>query len=85
MTAAKTKGNVNQRSDQWITVGFTTVVVSGLDTISWRVYTAGKIPFWSEWPGILGFAVVCAGLIMIMVGIAARDDGERPGPGRRGT
>jgi hypothetical protein len=80
MARAKATGKVNQRSDQWIEGGVTTLVVSGLLTISWRVYTAGEIPFWSAWPGILGFAVACAGLIMIMVGVALREDGERPGP-----
>jgi len=30
---------------QWIEGGATTIAVSGLLTISWRVYTAGKIPF----------------------------------------
>jgi len=80
MAKAKTTGNVNQRSDQWIEGGVTTIVVSGLLTISWRVYTAGKIPFWSAWPGILGVAVVGVGFILVMVGVALRDDGERPGP-----
>ena len=50
----------------------TTIVVSGLLTISWRVYTAGKTPFWSAWPGILGVAVVGVGFIMITVGAALR-------------
>lgn len=80
MAKVKTTGKINQRSDQWIEGGVTTIVVSGLLTISWRVYTAGKIPFWSAWPGILGVAVVCVGLILVMVGVALRDDGERPGP-----
>jgi len=79
MARAKTTGNVNQRSDQWIEGGVTTIVVSGLLTISWRVYTAGKIPFWSAWPGILGVAVVCAGLILVMVGVALREDGDSLG------
>jgi hypothetical protein len=55
MVKAKTTGKANnQRSDQWIEGGFTTIVVSGLLTISRRVYTAGKIPFWSAWPESLG-------------------------------
>ena len=77
MAKAKTIGKVNQRSDQWIEGGITTIVVSGLLTISWRVYTAGKIPFWSAWPGILGVAVVVVGLIMMVVGFALREDGGR--------
>jgi hypothetical protein len=81
MAKAEVTGKSNQRSDQWIEAGVTTIVVSGLLTISWRVYTAGKIPFWSAWPGILGVAVVAAGLILVMVGVALRDDGGRPGPG----
>jgi hypothetical protein len=81
MAKAEVTGKVNQRSDQWIEGGVTTIVVSGLLTISWRVYTAGKIPFWSAWPGILGVAVVAAGLILVMVGVALRDDGGRPGRG----
>ena len=80
MAKAETTGKVNQRSDQWLEGGVTTIVVSGLLTISWRAYTAGKkIPFWSAWPGILGVAVVAAGLIFVMVGVALRDDGGRPG------
>jgi hypothetical protein len=55
MAEEKMAGKVNdQRSDQWFVGGFTTILVSGLLTISWRVYTVGKIPFWSAWPGILG-------------------------------
>jgi len=81
MAKEKTQGKVNsQRSDQWFVGGFTTILVSGLLTISWRVYTAGKIPFWSAWPGILGVAVVGVGFIMITVGAALREDGRRPGP-----
>lgn len=57
----------------------TTIAVSGLLTISWRVYTAGKIPFWSAWPGILGVAVVAAGIIMLVIGSAQRDKEERLG------
>jgi hypothetical protein len=71
-------GKVNQRSAQWIEGGVTTIVVSGLLTISWRVYTVGKIPFWSAWPGILGVAVVGVGLIMLVVGAALRENEERP-------
>jgi hypothetical protein len=77
---AETIRKVNQRSGQWIEGGVTAIAVSGLLTISWRVYIEGKIPFGSAWPGILGVAVVCAGLVMIMVGIALREDGERSGP-----
>ena len=81
MAKEKTEGKVNdQRSDQWFVGGFTTILVSGLLTISWRVYTVGKIPFWSAWPGILGVAVVGVGFIMIAVGTALRADGRRPGP-----
>ena len=73
MAKEKTAGKVSvQRSDQWFVGGFTTILVSGLLTISWRVYTAGKIPFWSAWPGILGVAVVGVGFIMITVGAALR-------------
>jgi len=44
MAKEKTAGKVNiQRSDQWFVGGFTTILVSGLLTISWRVYTVGKI------------------------------------------
>jgi hypothetical protein len=68
------------RSDHWFVGGITTIIVSGLLTISWRVYTVGKIPFWSAWPGILGVAVVGAGFIMIAVG--ARLDQAGKGPGR---
>ena len=70
----------SQRSLQWVEGGATTIVVSALLTISWRAYTAGKIPFWSAWPGILGVAVVGAGLIMLVVGAVLRDNEERPGP-----
>ncbi len=41
MAEEKTTEKVNQRSDQWIEVGVTTIAVSGLLTISWRVYTQG--------------------------------------------
>jgi hypothetical protein len=82
MVEAETTGKVNnRRSDQWIEGGATTIVVSGLLTISWRVYTAGKIPFWSAWPGILGVAVVGVGLIMLVVGVALREDGDGLGKG----
>lgn len=80
MAKAKTTGKVNQRSDRWFEIGVTIIVVSGLLTISWRIYTVGKVPFWSAWPGILGVAVVGVGLIMMMVGIGLREDGGRPGP-----
>jgi len=40
------------------------------------IHTAGKIPFWSAWPGILWVAVVFVGLILVMVGVALRDDGD---------
>jgi hypothetical protein len=71
-------GKAGQKSLQWIEAGVTTIAVSGLLTISWRAYTAGKIPFWSAWPGILGVAVVVAGLVMLVVGAALRDKEERP-------
>jgi hypothetical protein len=79
MVKAKTTGKVNQRSDRWFVGGFTTILVSGLLTISWRVYTVGKIPFWSAWPAILGVAVVGAGFIMLVVGARLDQAGERPG------
>jgi len=63
----------------WIENGLTIIGVSGLLTISWRVYTVGKIPFWSAWPGILGVAVVVVGLIIMAVGFGLREDGGRPG------
>lgn len=71
---------VSQRSVQWVEGGVTTIAVSALLTISWRAYTVGKIPFWSAWPGILGVAVVGAGLIMLVVGAALRDSEEQRGP-----
>ncbi len=74
MAEENTTEKVGQRSVQWIEGGVTTIVVSGLLTISWRVYTAGKIPFWSAWPGILGVAVVVAGIAMLVVGAALRED-----------
>jgi hypothetical protein len=83
MVKANTVGRVNPRSDRWFVGGITTIIVSGLLTISWRVYTVGKIPFWSAWPGILGVAVVGAGFIMIAVG--ARLDQAGKGPGRLAT
>ncbi len=79
MAGEKTTEKVDQRSIQWIEGGVTTIAVSGLLTISWRVYTAGKVPFWSAWPGILGVAVVVAGIIMLAAGAALREDGGRPG------
>ena len=80
MAKAKTTGEVNQRSDHWFVGGVTTIIVSGLLTISWRIYTVGKRPFWSEWPGILGVAIVGAGFIMIAIG--ARLDQAEKDPGR---
>lgn len=77
MAEEKTTGKVDQRSVQWIEGGVVTIAVSGLLTISWRAYTAGKIPFWSAWPGVLGVAVVVAGIAMLVVGSALRD---RAGP-----
>ena len=78
MAGEKTTEKVDQRSVQWVEGGVITIAVSALLTISWRAYTAGKIPFWSAWPGILGVAVVVAGIGMLVVGAALRD---RPGPG----
>lgn len=75
----KMPGEVSQRADRWFVGGVTTLIVSGLLTISWRVYTVGKIPFWSAWPGILGVAVVCAGIIMMAIGIAQGQKGNHPG------
>jgi hypothetical protein len=75
------KGKDSQRVDSWFVAGVTTLIVSGLLTISWRVYTAGKIPFWSAWPGILGVAVVCAGITMMVIGIAQDQGRDRPGRG----
>jgi hypothetical protein len=83
MAKANASGKVNQRSDRWFATGVTTIIVSGLLTISWRIYTVGKIPFWSAWPAILGVAVVGAGFIMIAVG--ARLDQAEKGPGRVDT
>jgi hypothetical protein len=51
---AETIRKVNQRSDQWIEGGVTTIAVSGLLTISWRVYMGGKIPFGRHGPESLG-------------------------------
>jgi hypothetical protein len=79
MAKAKTTGEVNQRSDRWFVGGVTTLIVSGLLTISWRVYTAGKIPFWSAWPGILGVAIVGAAFFMIAIGVRLGQDGNGPG------
>jgi hypothetical protein len=79
MAKAKTTREVKQRSDRWFVGGVTTLIVSGLLTISWRIYTIGKIPFWSAWPGILGVAVVGAAFVMMAIGIALE---QRNGPGR---
>jgi hypothetical protein len=78
MAKANTTVEVSQRSDRWFVGGVTTLIVSGL-TISWRIYTAGKIPFGSAWPGILGVAVVGAAFFMVAIGIALD---QRNGPGR---
>jgi hypothetical protein len=67
----------DQKSVQWIEGGVVTIAVSGLLTLSWRAYTAGKMSFWSAWPGILGVAVVVAGIAMLVAGSALRD---RAGP-----
>jgi hypothetical protein len=87
MAKGKTTGKVIQRSDQWVEAGVITIFVSGLLTISWRVYTVGKIPFWSAWPGILGVAVVAAGLMMVAIGIALgqKEDGLRPADSNGGS
>jgi len=77
MPKAETAERVSQRGDHWFTSGATTVLISGLLTISWRVYTAGKIPFWSAWPGILGVAVVFAGFFMMAAGAALDQTGGR--------
>jgi hypothetical protein len=79
MAKANTAGKVNLKSDRWFVGGITAIIVSGLLTISWRVYTVGKIPFWSAWPGILGVAVVGAGFIMIAVGARLDQAGKDPG------
>jgi hypothetical protein len=79
MAKTKTAGKVYRRSDRWIENGLTIIGVSGLLTISWRIYTVGKIPFWSAWPGILGVAVVVAGIVVTAVGFGLRDDEGRPG------
>jgi uncharacterized membrane protein YdcZ (DUF606 family) len=76
MAEEQTTEKVDQRSVQWIEGGVVTIAVSLLLTISWRAYTAGKIPFWSAWPGILGVAVVAAGIAMLVVGSALRDRAE---------
>lgn len=80
MANEKTTGKTYTRSDLWFANGVTILFVSGLLTICWRVYTAGKIPFWSAWPGILGVAVVGAGVIVMAIGLSLRDGGQ-PGPG----
>ena len=55
MVKEKAAGKVDdQRSDQWFAGGFTTILVSGLLKISWRVYTTGKIPFGRQGPESLG-------------------------------
>jgi len=77
MPTAETTERVTQRGDPWFVSGATTVLISGLLTISWRAYTAGKIPFWSAWPGILGVAVVFAGFFMIAAGAALDQTGSR--------
>lgn len=80
MPKVETSGVVSQRSDRWFMSGVTTFFVSGVLTISWRIYTAGKVHFWSAWPGVLGVAVVGASFIMIAVAVALeRADG---GPGQ---
>ena len=71
----RTSRKVYTRSDLWFANGGTIVFVSGLLTICWRVYTAGKIPFWSAWPGILGIAVVGAGVIVMVIGLSLRNEG----------
>lgn len=76
MTEEKTKERVNKRSVEWIEGGAITIAVSLLLTISWRVYTAGKIPFWSAWPGILGVAVVGVGILMLVAGAALQNKAE---------
>jgi hypothetical protein len=81
MAKPKTTGKVIQRSDQWIEAGVITIVVSGVLTISMRAYFEGKVPFWSEWPGILGFAIILVGLIFVVVGVALREDGNGTGQG----
>ncbi len=84
MDKANAAGEGNdQRSDRWFAGGVATFFVSGLLTISWRVYTAGKVPFWSAWPGILGIALVGAGVIMMAlgIGIAQGQDRGRPRSG----
>jgi uncharacterized membrane protein YdcZ (DUF606 family) len=82
MPKTETTERASQTSDHWYVSGFTTVLVSGLLTISWRAYTAGKIPFWSAWPGILGVAVVFAGFFMVAAGAAFGQAGK--GSGRVG-
>lgn len=74
MTKETAAGEARQRSADLAMSGITTVLVSGLLTISWRVYTAGKVPFWSAWPGILGVAVVGAGFIMMAIGYGLDPD-----------
>lgn len=80
MANEKTIRKVYTRSDLWFANGCTIVFLSGLLTISWRVCIAGKIPFWSAWAGILGLAVVGAGVIVMTVGLSLRDE-DQPGPG----
>jgi hypothetical protein len=70
MANEKKAGRSYTRSDLWFANGGTMIFVSGLLTICWRAYTAGKTPFWSEWPGILGLAVVGAGVVVMAVGLS---------------
>jgi hypothetical protein len=80
MADEKKTGKIYTRSELWFANGGTIIFISGLLTICWRVYTAGKIPFWSAWPGILGLAVVGAGVIVMTVGLSLGDEGQ-PGAG----
>jgi hypothetical protein len=80
MADVKTARKTYSRSDLWFANGCTIVFLSALLTISWRACTAGKIPFWSAWAGILGLALVGAGVIVMVVGLSLRD-ADQPGPG----
>ena len=80
MANEKTPEKTYTRSDLWFANGCTLLFVSGLLTICWRAYTAGRIPFWSAWPGILGVSVLGAGVIVMAIGLSLRDKGQ-PGPG----
>jgi hypothetical protein len=82
MAKSKTTGKVDQGSDRLIGTGATILIVSGLFTIGWRVGTAGKVPFWSSWPGLLGFAVVCAAIVVMAVGISLGQHHRPPVSGR---